>query len=289
MISIVICSRNKQTLASVTQNVSETIGVPYEIIAIDNSGGKYGICAAYNLGASQAQFDLLCFMHEDLCFRTAEWGIIVAQILQDTTMGVLGVAGSTYQPKALAGGGEIGIDKVRMNVLQSEPGKEPVLHYNNPTAASLVEAATLDGLWLCCRKQVWEEFRFDESDFPGFHFYDIDFCTRVFTKYKNKVTFQVLIEHFSEGSFDKNWLNHSYRYYELRKSYLPFGVEKLSEKEKARIDLAALQSAAYKFIHENMDIKRTIALLKDCFVKDVYNKDTLWLLKTFVMRKVRNS
>ena len=46
MISIVICSRSETALENVSQSVSLTIGVPYEIIAIDNSKGEYSI----NLG-----------------------------------------------------------------------------------------------------------------------------------------------------------------------------------------------------------------------------------------------
>ncbi len=50
MISIIICSRDADYLRKVSENVAATIGVPYEIQAIDNSKGAYGICEAYNLG-----------------------------------------------------------------------------------------------------------------------------------------------------------------------------------------------------------------------------------------------
>ncbi|MCE5282251.1 MAG: glycosyltransferase family protein, partial [Deltaproteobacteria bacterium] len=77
MISIIICSRDSGALKEVSGNIEETIGVPYEIIAIDNSRNQYSIFDAYNLGAEQSTFDHLCFMHEDILYHTPHWGSAV--------------------------------------------------------------------------------------------------------------------------------------------------------------------------------------------------------------------
>ena len=102
MLSIIICSRDVDALKVVSQNVEITVGVPFEIIGIDNSNGQYSICQAYNTGAAQAKYELLCFMHEDIRFHTMEWGRKIADILQDTAIGVLGVSGGRYQVAAPA-------------------------------------------------------------------------------------------------------------------------------------------------------------------------------------------
>lgn len=73
MISIIICSKNKDLLKDVSANIELTIGVPYEIIAIENNKGEFGICKAYNDGASKAKYDIFCFMHEDISFETQNW------------------------------------------------------------------------------------------------------------------------------------------------------------------------------------------------------------------------
>ncbi|RFP64156.1 hypothetical protein D0N36_15745 [Hymenobacter lapidiphilus] len=54
MISLIICTRDPAALAAVSQSAAATIGVPFEIVPIDNSQGQYGICEAYNLGAARA-------------------------------------------------------------------------------------------------------------------------------------------------------------------------------------------------------------------------------------------
>ena len=102
MLSIIICTRNLAALAAVSQSVAATVGVEYEIVAVDNSAGHYSICAAYNEGAGRARYELLCFMHEDIRFHTIGWGSTVAEILADATVGVLGVTGGMYQLSAPA-------------------------------------------------------------------------------------------------------------------------------------------------------------------------------------------
>jgi hypothetical protein len=284
MLSIIICSRDAVALQRVSANVAATIGVVYELIGIDNSAGEYGICAAYNLGASQAQYGLLCFMHEDIRFHTQGWGQEVVRLLADPTIGVLGVAGSTYQPNAPAGWTAAGTERIAMNVLHSDAAGGTKLDYKNPAQTQLVQVATLDGLWLCVSKHVWEEFRFDEQNFPGFHFYDIDFCTRVFTKYKNFVTFGILIEHFSRGSFDKRWLDCAVHYYKVRSQYLPFGINKIPSEEEKKLSLAAFQLAANQCIFGNMGDEQTSFLLKSALAKDLFNRDSWWLVKSYIKK-----
>ncbi|RYE17333.1 MAG: hypothetical protein EOP45_15980, partial [Sphingobacteriaceae bacterium] len=155
MISLIICSRDKAALEAAIHSANTTIGVPYEVIAIDNSKGKFGICEVYNEAASQAKFDFLCFMHEDIKFHTADWGKKVIEQISQPATGVLGVAGSAFQPKAPGGWTAAGEPYLGINVIQTTDGeKRP--DYVNPAAKTAMQAITLDGLWLCCRKSVWE-------------------------------------------------------------------------------------------------------------------------------------
>ena len=285
MISIVICSRNKQTLLFIEENVAATIGVSYEIIAVDNSAGKYGICAAYNKGAAQAKYDLLCFMHEDIKFHTSDWGTILADILRRPETGVVGVAGGTHQPKAPAGWyGSGPYPSIGINVIHTtSDGTEH--NYNNPFKTNLAAASTLDGLWLCCRKSVWEEFKFDSVAFPGFHFYDVDFCTRVFTKFTNYITFDVLIEHFSHGTFDKVWMQNALNFYKQRKNYLPFGVQYLTKTELDYHNVIAMHRFAQLIIQHGLPKKDILYCLKECLKLNPLNRDTIYLLRKQLFAK----
>ena len=101
MISIVICSANKEELGQVSENIRNTVGVVHEIIAIDNRTAGRGICEVYNEGARRARFDILCFMHEDIEMRTAGWGAKVLDIFnQNPQLGLLGIAGGGYKSLA---------------------------------------------------------------------------------------------------------------------------------------------------------------------------------------------
>ena len=81
MLSVLICSINGELLRQVKQNIAETVGVPYEILVWDNKASNDGICKVYNRLASDAQYPLLLFVHEDVTFETMNWGQKLAQKL----------------------------------------------------------------------------------------------------------------------------------------------------------------------------------------------------------------
>ena len=55
MISIIICNRAHPINLSLQRNIQDTVGVEYEIVAIDNSRGNYNIFQAYNEGVRRAK------------------------------------------------------------------------------------------------------------------------------------------------------------------------------------------------------------------------------------------
>lgn len=240
MISIIICSRGPEFRLAVAENISATIGVPYEIIAVDNSENTYGICEAYNLGASQSLYGILCFMHEDILFRATDWGKQVVAILADKGIGVLGVAGGLMQLAAPASWWFPGKEYYRTRVLHAIGEREPMLDLVNPTNQELIDVAVLDGLWLCSRKEVWANYPFDSTTFSEFHFYDVDYCTTLFPHYRVCLTFNILIEHSSTGSINKTWINNCIKYYSKWKSTLPFGVVTLDRKEEIKLETDAI-------------------------------------------------
>lgn len=65
MVSIIICSVSPLLLEDLKQNIAQTIGVEYEIIAIDNREKRWPIAKAYNYGAQQAKYPYLF-----LCMKT---------------------------------------------------------------------------------------------------------------------------------------------------------------------------------------------------------------------------
>ena len=99
MISIIICSRKTDTPDELKQNIAETIGCEYELVVFDNSANNYSIFQAYNEGVRRAKGNLLCFMHEDVLFRTKDWGRIVeSHFASNEQIGLVGFAGTHFLP-----------------------------------------------------------------------------------------------------------------------------------------------------------------------------------------------
>ncbi|MEJ7663695.1 MAG: glycosyltransferase [Hymenobacter sp.] len=161
---------------------------------------KYGICEAYNKGAARSKYSIVCFMHEDIYFHTLNWGQLVVEILADEKIGVLGVAGGTYVADAPGSWNSCGSEYIVMQIQHTVNGRTQ-LDRLVPEHGNLFPVAAVDGVWMCCRKAVWQDSPFDATVFPGFHFYDVDFCTRIFPTHQICVTTAVLIEHFSRGSY----------------------------------------------------------------------------------------
>ena len=90
-----------------------------------------------------------------------------------------------------------------------------------------IEVVTVDGVFMATRKEIVKECPFDETTFDGFHFYDGDFCIRVAQKYKVIVTTDILLKHYSHGSFNDIWDKYRKCFVEKYKSILPYTKQSL--------------------------------------------------------------
>lgn len=258
MISIIICSRSKEALKKVSDNIEQTIGVNYEIIAISNEKGELGICQAYNNGAAKARYDIYCFMHEDVSFDTLDWGKRVCAHLENTKIGLLGIAGGDTKSLVPSSWPSY-IFECEANFIQhfKLEDKEPERIYKTATPddpSSLKKVACIDGVWMCTRRDVFEKYQFDDKKLTGFHGYDIDYCLQVLSCYEVYVAFDVLLHHYSEGSFDKVWLNNAIRLSDKWKRKLPYSIRDLSEKELVRQHWTSMNV----FIEKMFELKYSI-------------------------------
>lgn len=201
MISIIVCSINPARAEAFRTNVLETIGLPCEFIIYDNREAGGSITHVYNLCAGKAKGEYLCFAHEDIFFRTFDWGERIVSLLQKPTTGVVGFAGSTAKLATCSGWGSMR-QYTRYNYVQRFRDGSIKYCIANPDKVSASPVIVLDGMCLFMRREVWAEIRFDEATFQGFHLYDLDISMAVGQKYINYVTNDVLLEHFSEGSYN---------------------------------------------------------------------------------------
>jgi hypothetical protein len=232
LISIIICSRSAGDLLRVSNNIEDTVEVLYEIVSVDNSSNAYSIFSAYNEGARRAKYDLLCFCHEDIAFHTQGWGKIVGDIFaNNSSIGLVGVAGSNYRTLVPSSWGSHS-DSNYMNIIQGKQDKDANGDHwmNNPSNETLPNVVCVDGVWFCTRRDIALSLKFDEQYFKGFHCYDIDYSLSVLKKYKVVVTFDVLIEHFSHGSYSRAWVEESLKLHKKWKDKLPAYASRSAEK-----------------------------------------------------------
>lgn len=238
MLSIIICSISPERLQQVSRNIQDTIGVEYEIIAIDNREKKWPIARAYNEGARQARYPFLFFVHEDVRFRSQDWGTVIEEKLKEPDCGVIGFAGTKIKLKCYSSWLQYYRWVCAFYYQGSKEGtKFEVSHAT--LECPFEEVVALDGLGMFVRKDVWSQYPFDEELLTGFHCYDLDFSMQIAAskQYKNYVccSLQVLIEHFSLGSYNRSWYQDTIRMHKQKwNKMLPLKVEgvKLDKKKE---------------------------------------------------------
>jgi GT2 family glycosyltransferase len=203
MISIIISTHNPEFLKSVTQNIHDTIGVEYEIIAIENYN-KYSICEAYNIGSEKARYPYLCYMHEDVLFKTEAWGTQLIEIMNnDKAIGLIGIAGSKFKSTYPTTGWGTGPFVSRFWRGHHYKGKELQKHIELDKSIykkEIDDVLIVDGVFMFAKKDVLKMCRFDEKILTHFHGYDTDFSLQVYFQSFRVVVYRGLeIIHFSYG------------------------------------------------------------------------------------------
>ena len=107
---------------------------------------------------------------------------------------------------------------------------------NNPDNSDLTEVAVLDGVFLVTRRQLWNKYKFDESSYKGFHLYDLDFSMSVLQTHRIFVTFDILLEHYSLGSFNRDYIRNALIFHKKWKRKLPVSTLNLERKTIANIE-----------------------------------------------------
>jgi len=208
MISVVISTHKPDLLQQISKNIEQTIGVAYEIIAIENDA-RFSISEAYNSGVEKAQYPFLCFVHEDVLFQTNGWGEHLVNIMMnDKKVGLIGIAGTKFKSSYPSAWGQSPyLSKYRCGhiVQRFKNDEEKYIDFNGRSEyKGTEEVMCVDGVFLFTKKEIFKTCRFDNVMLTGFHGYDIDFSLQVhFQSYKVIVSRGVLLLHFSAGNYTR--------------------------------------------------------------------------------------
>ncbi|MDR7208957.1 glycosyltransferase [Flavobacterium piscis] len=265
MISIIICSRTSTINSILSENINSTIGCVYELIIIDNSTNQYSIFEAYNIGIAKSKNNLLCFLHDDILIYTNNWGVLLIDLFnKNKTIGLIGVAGAKVKTKMPSGWWDCPHNQKAVNLIQHFSTERKVTWDYGFEQENNVEVAVIDGVFMAMRKN--ETIQFD-SKIKGFHNYDLSISLN-FKKngYKIIVTNQILIEHFSLGKLDQNWLKAIFKFHKIYSEYLPVTTRSANDtKEIKKLEL----KNATKYIKQILGLgfnRITISLLLDFFI-----------------------
>lgn len=236
MLSLIVCSINPNFLESLKKNVSETIGVPYEWLIWDNRSQNKGICEVYNKLAESAKYPYLCFLHEDLLFKTGNWGGYLTQLFSTRNVGLIGIAGSDYKSKFLSGWYSGGGANDYSNIYHRNNQEEFHLKFPKLWSKPENEVVMIDGVFMACPATIWTEIKFNERLLKGFHFYDIDFSLKIAQNHKVLVTDQIDMIHLTVGGdFGDRWVRQAIIFHNHWKNLLPVSIHALDFSKADRL------------------------------------------------------
>ncbi len=243
MISVIVCSRLSPENDLHFRNISKTIGDEFEYIRIDNTDNQYNICSAYNEGVKRSRGDVLVFIHEDVFFMESNWGKILNSKFTDQSIGLIGVAGSQYLFNNIAGWVAPGRPFIKGQVIHElNNGKTynlTVFSWDKDDA----DVVAVDGLFFSIRRNLFDNIRFDDVTFNGFHFYDLDICMQIRKTHRLIVTKDILLKHQSGGSFNEIWKEYAQRFLQKYSTELPASC------------VQSIPDISHRISFENFDLK----------------------------------
>lgn len=211
MISLIICSRTSKISNNLWKNINDTIGCEYELIVIDNSKNEHSIFSAYNEGVKRSQGDILCFMHDDIEYKTKDWGKEIHKKFLSQDIGCVGVIGSYIIT-------DFGYwDMMHPYVTGKVDNNDCNMFFQTPDEVSVV-----DGMWFCIPKQLFNDIRFDDKQYTNFHWYDMDICMQILQQ-KKRVCIErnIQISHCCHPRYDRNFMDNMTVFQQKWANYLP--------------------------------------------------------------------
>jgi hypothetical protein len=212
MVQFISLSRQRDNSDKLAKSISFIMGdlAPWNLIVVD--GNQYDMFSGFNHGAGQAKGEVLVFVHDDVQFLGNPLTMATPlKLLEDPKVGFVGVAGT----RLLEAGGCWWGRNVMRDVLASCRGmawhraeNEFGLHVNvwPPGGGQFGRVLVLDGILLMCHRRTFDRLGgFDDRNYQGFHFYDIDITFRAAQEKLANFAAPIPLLHQSDGPVREGW------------------------------------------------------------------------------------
>lgn len=202
-----------------------------------------GLTKPYNELLDKSDTDIVVFCHDDLVFKTNNWGNkLLKHFKKNSELGIIGIAGTKHLTKS----GRWWDSKKDMRgiVEHEKDGKSWVSKYSDDIGNKIDDVVLVDGLFFAIDKTKIKE-RFNE-EIKGYHFYDVDFSFR--NKLKNVnvgVITNIRVLHKSIGETNREWEDNRILFSEKYKNDLPFRIKEDFKNRKMKVLLSCLNFNGY--------------------------------------------
>lgn len=221
-ITVVVSTRQRDE--KTYQHIKKALSHPKSEILMYENDGKMSLPEIYNKGLKESSNDIILFMHDDVIIQSTNLTHKIVKLFEKfPDYGIIGVAGTTD----LVNGRWWEIrQSMHGKVSHTQDGKTWTNKYSKESYIdTLKDVVTVDGVFFMVHKQrIKKEF---DTDFKGFHFYDIPFCI---TNYKEGVKIGVTtkfdIVHKSIGMTNEQWEENKKQFEEKFKDILPLRMTK---------------------------------------------------------------
>ena len=202
-------------------HVGATIGVQHKTICYPNFN-EFSLAQIYNDAIEKHNEKNCIFVmcHNDIWFKTKNWGKLLLTKFNNSKYDIIGVAGSTYLPTS----GMWWEDRSKMfGIVEHTNGITTWVSEFSKPIVGVKEVVLIDGLFMAFNPETIIH-KFDE-DFKGFHFYDLSFCIPNYLDGCNiGVTTVIRILHKSVGQVNQQWENNRLQFAKRYEDDLPMSL-----------------------------------------------------------------
>ena len=204
---------------SFKKHIKSSIGCSCDVFCYENYN-QHSLTEIYNKAKKEyyTENSIMVYCHNDIIFKTKNWGRILLTKFNSTNYSIIGVAGSTYIPES----GVWWEDKSKMvGIVEHTDGiREWVSEYSVEKKGKITDVLLIDGLFMAVD---WDNTENDfNEEYKGFHFYDVSWS---FNNWLSGcdigVTTDIRILHKSVGAVNEKWEENRKQFVNEFKDELP--------------------------------------------------------------------